>query len=279
MWQSQRSSGQELYYEDSRGDGPAIIFSHGLYMDHEMFAPQIEALRDSWRCITWDERAHGSTVTSEDRFTYWDSAADLVGLLDYLGIERAVLAGMSQGGYLSLRAALALPERVRALVLLDTQSGVEDPEKVAAYTQLLELWGGEDGPPQELLDMRGDHHPRRRLGEGTPAWQDKWRAKPVERVRQAFDTLVSREDDVTSRLGEITIPAIVVHGDADAAIDVASGAALSRGVGGRARACPRRWACGQSDPSDGDERRGDPVPGGPGRRIAETCAFTTIGRD
>ncbi len=223
-------NGQELYYEDSGGDGPAIIFSHGLYMDHEMFAPQIEALRDSWRCITWDERAHGSTVTSEDRFTYWDSAADLVGLLDYLGIERAVLAGMSQGGYLSLRAALAYPERVRALVLLDTQSGVEDPEKVAAYTQLLELWGGEDGPPQELLDIVATII----LGagwEGTPAWQDKWRAKPVERVRQAFDTLVSREDDVTSRLGEITIPAIVVHGDADAAIDVASGAALAEALG------------------------------------------------
>ena len=150
-----------------------------------------EALRDSWRCITWDERAHGSTVTSDDRFTYWDSAADLVGLLDHLGIERAVLAGMSQGGYLSLRAALAYPNGYgRCAARYPGRCG--GPEKVAAYTQLLELWGGEDGPPQELLDIVATII----LGagwEGTPAWQDKWRAKPVERVRQAFDTLVSRE--------------------------------------------------------------------------------------
>ena len=99
-------NGQELYYEDSGGDGPAIIFSHGLYMDHEMFAPQVEALRDSWRCITWDERAHGSTVTSDDRFTYWDSAADLVGLLDHLGIERAVVAAFADT-VADLRPALA----------------------------------------------------------------------------------------------------------------------------------------------------------------------------
>jgi len=223
-------NGQKLYYEDTGGDGTAIIFSHGLYMDHEMFAPQVDALRDSWRCITWDERAHGATVTTADPFTYWDSASDLFGLLDHLGIERAVLAGMSQGGYLSLRAALTAPERARALVLIDTQSGVEDPSKVAAYTQLIDLWAGEDGPPQELLDIVASII----LGtgwDGTPAWQAKWRTLPAEQVRQAFNTLTSRADDVTSRLGEISVPAVVIHGDQDAAIDVDSAQALADALG------------------------------------------------
>lgn len=222
-------NGQKLYYEDS-GDGPAIVFSHGLYMDHEMFAPQVDALRDTWRCITWDERAHGATVTTADPFTYWDSASDLVGLLDHLGIESAVLAGMSQGGYLSLRAALTAPERVRALVLIDTQSGVEDPNKVAAYTQLIDLWAGEDGPPQELLDIVASII----LGtgwDGTPAWQDKWRRLPADQVRHAFNTLTSRADDVTPRLGEIAVPAVVIHGDQDAAIDVDSAKALADALG------------------------------------------------
>ena len=55
-------NGQKLYYEDTGGDGPVIVFSHGLLMDGSMFAPQVEALRSTWRCITWDERGHGQTA-------------------------------------------------------------------------------------------------------------------------------------------------------------------------------------------------------------------------
>lgn len=212
-------NGQRLYYEDSGGDGPAIVFSHGLYMDHSMFDAQVEVLRDRWRCITWDERAHGATESTPEPFTYWDSANDLLGLMDQLGIEQAVLAGMSQGGYLSLRAALTAPERVRALVLIDTQSGREDPSHTEAYDQILDAWtNSPDGPPQEVLDIVAAII----LGqgwEGTADWQEKWRRESNERIRQAYDTLVSREDDVTSRLSELTMPAVVIHGVDDAAID------------------------------------------------------------
>ena len=56
-------NGQKLYYEDTGGSGPAVIFSHGLFMDHEMFAPQVEALKSKYRCITWDERGHAGTAS------------------------------------------------------------------------------------------------------------------------------------------------------------------------------------------------------------------------
>lgn len=220
-------NGQRLYFEDTGGDKDPIVFSHGLYMDHSMFDPQVEVLRDTWRCITWDERAHGQTENSDEPFTYWDSANDLLGLMDHLGIERAVLAGMSQGGYLSLRAALTTPERVRAIVLIDTQSGVENPAHLEAYDQMLDIWtNSADGPPQELLDIVGAII----LGEGwegTAEWHDKWRQAQPERVRQAYNTLVSREDDVTARLGDLTMPAIVIHGANDAAIDEPSASALA----------------------------------------------------
>lgn len=109
-------NGQRLRYEDSGGDGPPVIFSHGFLMDREMFAPQFTDLADTYRIITWDERGFGETEFDGEPFTYWDSARDLFGLLDHLGTERAVLGGMSQGGYLSLRAALLHPDRVRALI-------------------------------------------------------------------------------------------------------------------------------------------------------------------
>jgi pimeloyl-ACP methyl ester carboxylesterase len=212
-------NGQRLFYEDSGGDADAIVFSHGLFMDHSMFASQVAALQDRWRCIAWDERGHGQTDSTADAFSYWDSANDLLGLLDRLGIERAVLAGMSQGGYLSLRAALTAPERVRALVLMDTQPGVEDPAKKPGYDQLLAAWVAPDGPPQEVLDTVAQII----LGpgyDGTPEWQARWRAMPKETVQQVYDTLMSREDDVTPRLGELTMPALIVHGSDDLAIEL-----------------------------------------------------------
>src|SRR5215510_5231697 len=116
------ANGIEIHYTDSGGQGPAVVFSHGYLMDHTMFDWQVTALAPRYRVITWDERGHGGTRAT-GAFTYWDSAADVLALLDHLGVERAVLAGMSQGGFLSLRAALTAPDRVRALVLIDSQAG------------------------------------------------------------------------------------------------------------------------------------------------------------
>src|SRR5579863_2963011 len=133
------ANGIEINYTDSGGQGPAVVFSHGFLMDHTMFDRQVTALAPQYRVITWDERGHGATRATGE-FTYWDSAADVLALLDQLGVERAVLAGMSQGGFLSLRAALTARDRVRALVLIDTQAGLEDPATTEGYEQLHQVW-------------------------------------------------------------------------------------------------------------------------------------------
>ena len=219
-------NGQKLYYEDTGGDGPAIVFSHGLLMDGSMFAPQVQALRGAWRCITWDERGHGQTADPQrcEPFSYYDSANDLAALLDHLGVKTAVLAGMSQGGYLSLRCALTHPALVRALVLIDTQALQEDPAKMAGHEALIQAWltGG-------LTDDIAAVVARTILGEGwpgTPQWQAKWRQFTVPNLMQCFTTLGSR-DDISDRLGAITVPALVVHGTLDHAIDVARAQAMA----------------------------------------------------
>jgi pimeloyl-ACP methyl ester carboxylesterase len=225
-------NGQRLYYEDTGGPGEPVIFSHGLFMDHEMFAPQVAALRDRYRCITWDERGHaGSASDALAPFTYYDSADDLAALLAHLGISKAVLAGMSQGGFLSLRCALTHPWMVRALVLIDTQAGVEDPERLKGHMQLAQTWTehGLSDPLAGIIEgiILGQDWP------GAEAWKAKWRQiKPVNMLG-CMNTLATR-DDVTPRLGEIKVPALVIHGDADAAIELALGEALAAGLeGGR----------------------------------------------
>jgi 3-oxoadipate enol-lactonase len=209
-------NGQRLRYEDTGGDGPPIIFSHGFLMDRQMFAPQAAALAPEFRVIAWDERGFGETEFDGKPFTYWDSARDCLGLLDHLGIEQAVLGGMSQGGFLSLRAALLAPARVRALVLIDTQSGVENPEQLPAYRQMQETWL-QVGPVPELAQAIADLI----IGapEVTPIWIEKWQQLPRENMRESGNTLFDR-DDITDRVAEIVCPVIVFHGTEDRSVEM-----------------------------------------------------------
>ena len=96
-------NGQHLYYEDTGGGGLPVILAHGFLMDRSMFDRQIEVLAPTYRVVTWDERGVGRTEFDDQPFTYWDSARDLLGLMEHLGIERAVIGGMSQGGFVALR--------------------------------------------------------------------------------------------------------------------------------------------------------------------------------
>ena len=212
------TGGQTLFYEDTGGNGPVVVFSHGLLMDRTMFAPQVAALSKNYRVISWDERGHGNTGDAATPFSYYDSAADLVGLLQQLSIPRAVFAGMSQGGYLSLRAAIRYPQTVAGLILIDTQALPENPVTLPHYTQLINGWvaNGLDDQTAAMLEHII-------LGAGfanAPVWKAKWKKVSPANLLQIFNTLVTR-DDITESLQQINVPALVIHGDADNAIPLA----------------------------------------------------------
>jgi 3-oxoadipate enol-lactonase len=216
--------GQRLHYRDTGGEGLPLVLGHGFLMDADMFEPQVHALGGRRRLITWDQRGHGQTESSSEPFTYWDSADDLAALVDTLGIERAVIGGMSQGGFIALRFAIRHPERTAGLVLIDTQSGVEDPDKAASYDLMHDVWTG-SGASDQLAEMVAAII----IGpdpEVSAPWIAKWKARDPASLTQIYRTLMDR-DDVSERLGEITAPALVVHGTADAAIDVSIGETLA----------------------------------------------------
>lgn len=221
-------NGQHLHFEDTGGDGPAVVFSHGLFMDGSMFAPNVAALRDRYRCITWDERGHGQTGEVTEAFTYWDSARDLAALLEHLGVEQAVLVGMSQGGYLSQRLALERPELVRGLVLFATQAGT-DEEKREGYDQLVGGWT-QGGLSDELAQTIASIV----IAPGHPSndgWIERWRTMTPANVETIYGTLMSRED-LHGRLGEIQAPAIVIWGENDLAISREAAQRLADGLPG-----------------------------------------------
>jgi pimeloyl-ACP methyl ester carboxylesterase len=182
--------------------------------------------------ITWDERGHGATP-APGPFSYWDSARDVLALLHHLGIERAVLGGMSQGGFLSLRAAMLAPQRVRGLILIDSQAGTEEEANRPGYEQLHQAWLDQGpGPVREIVAA---------IILGPGQW-DGWYAKWAEQYAQwapgnlgqftwPFRCLMDR-DDITGKLGEIGCPALIVHGSEDAAIRLARAEEMRDGLAG-----------------------------------------------
>lgn len=220
--------GWKLFY-DEQGSGPPILLIHGLLMDHTMFAPQVEALKDSYCVITPDLRGHGESEKRAEDHTQWDLTSDQLALCDQLGIDRAVFGGVSQGGFQSLRAALKHPDRVAALILIDTQAGAEDSVKAPMYEAFAEVVKA-DGWNDEILSTAtvslfgssaSDQLKRH--------WMDKWLAQPTYAAPETLRA-VTRRDDITARLGEISAPALVIHGEEDVAIEMEKAEALADGL-------------------------------------------------
>lgn len=227
------ATGPTVFYTDT---GPAagartLVFSHGLLMDSSMFEPQLADLGPDHRCVAWDQRGFGRTVWDGQPFSFWDSARDLLALLDVLGVDQAVLIGMSQGGFVSLRAALLAPERVAGLVFIDSQAGGEPAELRPAYEAMAQTWLA-DGPGAVAEAIAGII-----LGPpGGPVdpgpWLGYWESLDRAGLVTAFRALMDR-DDLTARLPEVSCPALVLHGTADAAIPIERAEALAAGLASR----------------------------------------------
>lgn len=227
-----RIDGQGIHYEDSGGNGPPVLFLHGFLMDRRMFDPQVEALSGAFRCVRFDARAFGDTEWDGQPFSLYDTADDGVALLDELGLESAVWVGHSQGGYAALRAALRHPSRVRALVLVDTRAGVDEPEVREAYREVRDTWR-KQGPVAPLVDglMTGILGPPDAVSDLRKAWRPRWEAVSGERIHHAMNNLLDR-DDLTDRLDRIEQPAIVIHGELDEGIPLTCGETLARELPG-----------------------------------------------
>jgi pimeloyl-ACP methyl ester carboxylesterase len=212
------------HYVDHGGTGPAVVVLHSFLMDATMFAPQVQAFGADYRFIAIDQRGHGETPATGP-FDYWDSARDVLGVLDELGIDRAAFVGVSQGGFVAMRIALLAAERVAALAVMGTSAAAENPALVTTYRQLAANWL-EMGPIDPIVDMVATIC----LGDMDASdWKAKWRARPTDTVEVLINALVDR-DDIVARLGEIDAPALVLHGSADLAYPLERARELAEGL-------------------------------------------------
>ncbi len=117
------------YVEQGVGD-PAILLLHGMACGHQHMAPLVDAFAPTYRCVAIDLRGHGESDAPLDAYSTDDFTADIAFAIDELGLDRPILIGHSFGGSVSLAFAAAHPDRVRALVMLD--SGLRSKSTVGA---------------------------------------------------------------------------------------------------------------------------------------------------
>jgi pimeloyl-ACP methyl ester carboxylesterase len=121
--------GVSIYYE-VHGEGPPLLLSHGYSATSQMWRPQIEALGSTHTLITWDMRGHGRSDSPRDDAAYSErlTTADMAALLDHLGYQEAIIGGLSLGGYMSFAFYADYPDRVRALLIIDTGPGFKNDQ-------------------------------------------------------------------------------------------------------------------------------------------------------
>ena len=201
--------GHQIYYQVSGGLAPGgavpLVLSHGYGASAAMWEPNLAALAADRAVLTWDMRGHGRSGSPDDPAEYSEAAtvADLAALLDSQGIDRAVIGGLSLGGYMSLAFWLACPERVAALVLCDTGPGYR---KDAAREQ----WNDRAAATADRFERDG-----LAALSGSPETQAAGHGSALGLARAARGMLAQRDARVMAALPAIDVPVLVLVGDRD----------------------------------------------------------------
>ena len=204
--------GSEIYYE-VHGSGTPLLLTHGYSSTSAMWQGQIEALSKGHKLVVWDMRGHGQSDYPDDPAAYSEAltVADMAALLDEVGVHSAIVGGLSLGGYMSLAFYRAHPERVRALLIIDTGPGFKKDDAREAWNK--------------RAQDTGDRFEREGLAVLKSLSRE--RSSVTHRdasglARAARGMLTQRDAGVIELLPNIKVPSLVVVGADDAPFLAAS---------------------------------------------------------
>jgi pimeloyl-ACP methyl ester carboxylesterase len=211
-------NGVKIHFDDV-GTGPPIVMGHSILCSGEMWMYQVPRFAERYRAINIDQRGHGKSVPATGPYELSDMVEDAIAVLDHLGIERAVWAGLSMGGMVAMHAAIAHPSRVSALVLLDTHAGAETLYKKIKYRAMsigTKAFGIRPLFPAVVPLLFG----RTTRADNTALieeWKGKTASIDVPSVTRAVSVLVKRPS-IVGKLAGVTVPALVIVGEEDASL-------------------------------------------------------------
>jgi pimeloyl-ACP methyl ester carboxylesterase len=226
--------GASLFYELTGpvdGETCPIVLLHAGIADARMWDPQVEILAGRFSVLRYDLRGFGRSDPAVGRYS---ARADLIGLLDALGIARVHLVGLSMGGALAIDVALEYPDRVASVVACAARPGGQEPSR-----ELVRGWADVDIAIEAGdLDLAGELELRMWV-DGPLRRADEVDLEVRERVREMNAALLAGPDEgqpepldppALTRLHQITAPTLVVVGDRDQPDVIAGAHLLSAGI-------------------------------------------------
>lgn len=209
---------RRIEYLDTGGAGTPVLLVHAFPLRAQMWEPQMESLGDRWRFIAPDLMGFGSSDAPDDASAYSVDAFadDLKGLLDELGIDRVVLAGLSLGGYIALAFLRKHRTAVSALVLADTRAEADAPENIEKRTNQQGIVR-EQGPGALTDGLVGAllGEPTREKKPDVVANVRSLMENPAAGYIGALEAMKGRPDS-TPDLTAIDVPTLIVVGENDA---------------------------------------------------------------
>src|SRR6202048_1797350 len=204
--------GVEIYYE-VHGGGPALLLTHGYSSTSGIWQRQIEAVSKHHKLVLWDMRGHGQSDYPDELTAYSEAltVADMAALLDEVGADSAIIGGLSLGGYMSLAFYRAHPDRVRALLIIDTGPGFKKDDAREAWNK--------------RAHETGDRFEREGLAVLKSASRERSTVSHRDAsglARAARGMLTQRDARVIESLPTIKVPSLVVVGADDAPFLAAS---------------------------------------------------------
>ncbi|MCA1514995.1 alpha/beta fold hydrolase [Bradyrhizobium sp. NBAIM01] len=197
--------GVNIYYE-VHGNGPPLLLTHGYSSTSAMWHGQIDALAKDHTLILWDMRGHGQSDYPDDASAYSEdlTVGDMATILDAVGAKRAIIGGLSLGGYMSLAFYRAHPERARALLIIDTGPGFRKDDA-------REAWNARALATADRLDREGLEVLKAATRERATASHRNASGLALA----ARGMLTQRDARVMELLPEIKVPSLIVVGADD----------------------------------------------------------------
>lgn len=217
---------------EEHGDGFPVILLHAFPLSRKMWRPQIEAITaENFRLILPDLRGFGETGNFADINAMEDMAADVAGLLDNLKIERAVIGGLSMGGYVTFNLLRLNPEKFKALILCDTNYTADTEEKRQNRHQLIEKI--EERGAKALIDNMLPNLIGNFTKQNNPNLISDLRRMFAETNPQAAIAALrgmAERKDHTEFLNEIKIPTVLIFGEDDAITNLETARKISEKI-------------------------------------------------